>query len=128
MPEQANPTQLKSAVFFAGMYALVLVALAAAKTYLGPEALYGVAGLSGLTDMDAITLSVARMSNDNAWVASEGWRLIVVAALANLVFKAILVGMLGNRQLLRRIAVLFAFPLAGGVALILLWPPGLFGL
>jgi uncharacterized membrane protein (DUF4010 family) len=70
---------------------------------------------------------VAGMSKASPWVAGEGWRLIVVAALANLVFKALVVGVLGNRRLLREIAVLFAFPLAGGLALILLWPPGLWG-
>jgi uncharacterized membrane protein (DUF4010 family) len=121
MPEQENPTQLKSAVFFAAMYALVLLALAAAKKYLGNEALYSIAALSGLTDMDAITLSVAGMSKTDDWIAREGWRLIVVASLANLVFKALLVGFLGNRRLLREIAILYAFPFLGGLALILLW-------
>ena len=35
--------------------------LAAAKTYLGGHGLYAVAVLSGLTDMDAITLSTSRL-------------------------------------------------------------------
>ncbi|HLA85921.1 MAG TPA: DUF4010 domain-containing protein, partial [Thermoguttaceae bacterium] len=51
MPEQANPTQLKSAVFFGVMYAVVLVALAAAQHYAGNQYLYVVAGISGLTEM-----------------------------------------------------------------------------
>ena len=118
MPEQENPTQLRSAVFFAAMYAVVLFALAAAKEYLGNQALYSIAALSGLTDMDAITLSVAGMAKSDAWVAREGWRLIVVAALANLVFKAILVGFLGNRRLLRQIVLLYGVPLVGGLVLV----------
>ena len=124
MPEQENPTQLKSAFLFGAMYALVLFALAGAKQYVGPQALYVVAGLSGLTDMDAITLSVARMAkaDPSGVIASGGWRLIVVAALANLAFKAGIVGVLGGRRLLGQILLLFAVPLAGGVALLLFWP------
>jgi len=118
MPEQENPTQLRSAVFFAAMYAVVLLALAAAKEYLGNQALYSIAALSGLTDMDAITLSVAGMAKTDAWIAREGWRLIVVAALANLVFKAMLVGFLGNRRLLGQIVLLYCVPLVGGLVLV----------
>ena len=120
MPEQENPTQLKSAVVFGLMYALVLFALAAAKEHFGGRGLVVVAGLSGLTDMDAITLSAARMARESPAMLAEGWRLIVVAAIANLVFKSGIAGVLGGWRLLWRIALLFSFPLAGGVALLLL--------
>ncbi|HIQ21376.1 MAG TPA: DUF4010 domain-containing protein [Planctomycetes bacterium] len=122
MPEQANPTQLKSALVFAAMYAVVLFALAAARQYLGGQGLYPVAVLSGLTDMDAITLSTAHMARTDPQVFRVGWRLIVAASLANMVFKAAVVAMIGHRQLLGRVCVLFALPLAGGLALVLLWP------
>jgi len=130
MPEPKNPTQLKSAILFAAMYALVFFALAATeeavrKEYVGDQARYTVACLSGLTDMDAITLSTARMfrmSEPDSWMATQGWRLIIVAALANLVFKTVLVGLLGNRRLLGQIALLYAPPLVGGIALVLFWP------
>jgi uncharacterized membrane protein (DUF4010 family) len=121
MPEQQNPTQLRSALLFGAMYAVVLFALAAAKEYLGDQALYAVAFLSGLTDMDAITLSTAEMSKTDAWVAAEGWRLILVGTLANLVFKTGLVGVLGSRRLLGQTALMYALPLAGAVALVLWW-------
>ncbi|OHB73323.1 MAG: hypothetical protein A2V70_10015 [Planctomycetes bacterium RBG_13_63_9] len=120
MPNQENPTQLKSALVFGAMYALVLFALAAARRYVGDQGLFMVAGLSGLTDMDAITLSTARMSTQHAAVAAEGWRLIVVAALANLLFKAAVAGVVGGRRLLRQVAVLFCLPFAGGLAMLLL--------
>ncbi len=123
MPEQENPTQLKSAVFFGGMYALVLVALAAVKKYAGDEYLYVVAGLSGLTDMDAITLSTARLVRDtqaaDPTILLEGWRMILVASLANLAFKAGIVGLMANRRLFGQIALLFSIPILGGVLLLL---------
>jgi len=122
MPEQGNPTQLKSALLFGGMYALVLFALAWAKEYVGNEALYVLAVLSGLTDMDAITLATARMSKTDPAILNDGWRFIIVAAVANLAFKAGLIGILGNRRLLRQILILFSIPAVGGLLLVVLWP------
>ena len=123
MPEQENPTQMKSALVFAAMYALVLVALAAAKVHLGTEALYVVSAISGFTDMDAITLSTASLANTDPTILADGWRLIVVAALANLVFKAAMVGILGGRRLFIEVSLLFAVPMIGGSLLLLLMPP-----
>ena len=71
---------------------------------------------SGLTEMDAITLSTARMSISDPLVAADGWRMIVVAAMANLVSKAGIAGLLGGWRLLGRIALLFAIPMLGGAA------------
>ena len=121
MPEQTNPTQLKSAMMFGLMYAAVLLALAAAKYYWNGRGLFVVAFLSGLTEVDAITLSTARMSLTDKLVQSDGWRMIVVAAMANLVSKASIAGLLGGWRLLVRIALLFGIPMLGGAALLVLW-------
>ena len=122
LPEPENPTQLKSAIVFAVMYSLVLFGLAAAEHYrgeIGVQGRYWVAGLSGLTDMDAITLSTARMSLQDADLAQNGWRLLLVAVMANMVLKAAMAGILGGRRMLAALAWLFAIPLAGGG--VLLW-------
>lgn len=118
MPMQENPTQLKPALVFGLAYAAVLFALAAAKYQFGNQGLYLVAGLSGLTEMDAITLSTARLSLVDAGVLADGWRLIVVAAMANMVSKACLAGLLGGWRLAVRMALLFGVPLAGGAAML----------
>jgi uncharacterized membrane protein (DUF4010 family) len=124
MPPQQNPTQLKSALVFGVMYAVVLFALAAAQQFIDGKGLYAVAGISGLTEMDAITLSTARMSNveqldpNNMNILHDGWRLIVLAAMANMVSKAFLAGVLGGRDLFKQILLLFSLPLAGGAAIL----------
>jgi uncharacterized membrane protein (DUF4010 family) len=120
MPEQKNPTQMKSALVFGAMYVGVLFALAAAKQFIGGGGLYLVAGLSGLTEMDAITLSTARMSITDPTIMLDGWRMIVIAAMANMVSKSMIAGLLGGWGLLRQILVLFAIPLAGGAAILIL--------
>lgn len=122
MPEQENPTELKPAVVFGLLYAVVLLAIAAAKEYLGQSGLYAVAVLSGLTDMDAITLSVTQMVNTEQISAGTGWRLIVVASMANLAFKAGTVAVLGERRLFGRVAVSVGIATAAGAALLAFWP------
>jgi uncharacterized membrane protein (DUF4010 family) len=120
MPKQENPTQLKSAIVFAAMYAAVLLALAVAQQFWPGRGLYAVAFFSGLTEMDAVTLSTARLSASDPLVAADGWRIIVVAATANLLSKAAIAGLLGGWRLLARIAALFAIPAVGGIAMLLL--------
>ncbi|MGO8692003.1 MAG: MgtC/SapB family protein [Thermoguttaceae bacterium] len=119
-PEHQNPTQLRSAIVFGVMYAVVLLALAGAQKFAGGHGLYAVAGLSGLTEMDAITLSTARMSLGDLLVAGIGWRLIVIAVMANMVSKTVLAGLLGGFRLLGEMALLFAAAMAGGAAMLAL--------
>jgi uncharacterized membrane protein (DUF4010 family) len=87
MPEQKNPAELKTAFIFAAIYAIVLVAVAVAKEHFGSAGFYAVAIVSGLTDMDAITLSLARLVESGRTDPSTGWRAILIAAMSNLVFK-----------------------------------------
>jgi len=119
MPVQDNPSELKGALFFGVIFAAVLLAAAAAKERFGQSGLYVVAALSGLTDMDAITLSTAQLVNSDRLLPEVGWKLIVVSALANLVFKAGAIMVLGHRQLLARVGMLYGLALAGGS--LLLW-------
>jgi uncharacterized membrane protein (DUF4010 family) len=122
MPDQKNPTQLNSAVIFGVLYAVVLFALAVAKLYLGNQGLLAVAALSGLTEMDAITLSTAKMSLQDANILNDaGWRMLVVAIMANMVSKTAIAGLLGGRRLFVLMLVLFALPMLGGAALLWLW-------
>jgi len=123
MPHQDNPADLRSAIIFGGLYALIIFAVAAAKDEFGVGGLYTVAVLSGLTDMDAITLSTAQLAHQGRLDAGTGWRLILVASMANLLFKCGLVTVLGSRELRRHAVVLFGAALAAGGAILWLWRP-----
>ena len=102
MPEQTNPTELKPALLFGALFGIILLAAAAAKEHFGQQGLYTVAILSGLTDMDAITLSTAQMIHAGRLDADTGWRLILVASMSNLVFKGGVVAVMGTRRLFAR--------------------------
>jgi uncharacterized membrane protein (DUF4010 family) len=122
MPVQENPSELKSAVFFGLIYALALFAVAAAKERFGNQGLYLVAALSGLTDVDAITLSTSQLVGAGILNPEDGWRLVIMATLSNLIFKAATIALLAHRQLLMMIAPLYGVVLAAGLLLLLLWP------
>lgn len=122
LPEQQNPTELKSAVMFALLYAAVVIAVAAAKEHLGDKGLYLVAAVSGLTDMDAITLSTSRLVAAGDVGPSAGWRAIIIAAASNNLFKAGMVGSLGGRRLLAMMLPVFAVKISAAVLLVMFWP------
>lgn len=121
-PEPENPAELKSALIFGGLYALVLLLVAAARERFGTAGLYTVAVLSGLTDMDAITLSTSQMVADGKLDATTGWKTILTASLSNLVFKAGLIASLGTRQLLLWVSAAFSVAIVAGLAIIFGWP------
>ena len=120
--QQTNPTELKSALVFGTLYAIILFAVAATKVHFERTGLFVVAALSGLTDMDAITLSTSRMVSAGRLTADTGWKVIISAVMANLIFKAALVAMLGDRKLFIRVAILFGILIIVGGVLIAVFP------
>lgn len=118
MPPQGNPSELKSAILFGVLYGVVLFSVAASKEYLPHTGLYGIAALSGLADLDAITLSTARMVEAERLSTDSAWRIILIAALSNLVFKAGLVLAVGDRKLFRDVAWLLGLSSLLGAAVL----------
>lgn len=113
-----RPFELATALQFALILAVVLVAAEAARRYLGESGIYALALISGLTDVDAITLSLSRMARADLApeVAARG---ILLAGLANTAVKAALVLALAGRAMGLAVAAGYA-----GVLLIgLLWLP-----
>ncbi len=121
-PEQRNPSELRAALVFAALYALVLLGAAAARDHFGSRGLLLVALASGLTDMDAITLSLSQMVQAGTLEANTAWRFILAASLSNVLFKTGIVAVLGSRRLLGRIGLLFGLAGAVVAAVALFWP------
>jgi uncharacterized membrane protein (DUF4010 family) len=103
MPELAmdNPTELRPALGFGLMYAGVLLAAAWLSDLLGTRGLYGVALVSGLTDVDAITLSSLRLLNLDKLTLAVAVNVVTLATLANLAFKSALALSIGGWNMAR---------------------------
>ena len=122
MPAQGNPTMLRAALTFGALYAVVLLGVAWVRHVLGESQLYLAAAVAGLTDVDAITLSTAKLAEANAIDAARAWHLILIAYISNLVFKAGIVAVLGSRKLLLRVVALFAIIGVAAAAVIAFYP------
>lgn len=104
MPVTTNPTELRTSITFGLLYALVLSAAAWLSDLAGDQGLYAVALISGLTDIDAISLSTLHLHNLGKLPALTTVTAIGLAMLANLIFKAGLAGVVGGGALARPVA------------------------
>ncbi|HCL76770.1 MAG TPA: hypothetical protein DIC26_13025, partial [Pseudomonas sp.] len=114
-----NPFKLGPALRFAALLVLILFLVEGAQHALGDTGVYLVSLLSGLTDVDAITLSLASSAQTDLsnQVAVRG---IFLAALSNSLAKAMLVLVIGGRQLAAMtLPFMFGGILIGLVALLL---------
>lgn len=118
-PLLKNPFELAPALRFATLLGLILLLVEGARHWLGAMGVYLVAVLSGLADVDAITLSLARSAQTdlNAQVAVHG---IFLAVLSNSLIKALLIALIGGRQLALLTLPVMAAGLLAGAALLLL--------
>ncbi|MGB2815734.1 MAG: MgtC/SapB family protein [Burkholderiaceae bacterium] len=84
-----NPTQLGTALGFGAAYALVLLFSAWANEVFGVSGVLALAAASGLTDVDAITLSSMQMLERAALTQDLALTAVAVAIASNLVFKTV---------------------------------------
>lgn len=107
VPETSNPAELHAAMSFGLLYVIVLFGSAWMMDVAGSQGLYIVALISGLTDVDAITLSSLRLSNLGQLTEQQTALTITLAFLANLAFKFGMVVFIAGWPLARKVAVSF---------------------
>jgi uncharacterized membrane protein (DUF4010 family) len=95
-----NPIDLKSALLYSGGLTLLLVLVRAAQAWLGASGIYLLSALSGIADVDAVSLSLAASANNglSTKVAAQG---ILLAVAVNTLVKATIVLAIGGWQLAR---------------------------
>lgn len=95
-----NPFELGPALTFGLIYAVILLVANTARLYLGSTGIYLSSIASGLADVDAITLSLAELSQDtddlDLQTAARG---IVLAAVSNTLVKGGIVLAMGSMML-----------------------------
>lgn len=114
-----NPFSLTAAAQFAALFAVVLLAVKIVEAHFPPDRLYAVAALAGLTDVDAITLSMAQFAKSGD--AQLAGLAIVIAALANTLAKCgmavVVAGMAFAKPLLLATAIMLLAGLAAALLL-----------
>ena len=99
-----NPFELGEAIRFGLLFGVITFVAKAAQVYLGDAGLYLAGAIAGLTDVDAIALSMAQLAQADTAHAGAAAITIVIAVAANTLFKTGMAGFLGAPSL-RRIIV-----------------------
>jgi uncharacterized membrane protein (DUF4010 family) len=101
--EIGNPAEIRTALTFGGLYALVLFAAAWLSDAVGDHGLYAVALVFGLTDVDAITLSGLRLFGLGNLDADQVRTTILIALVSNIAFKAGMASFISGLPLAKRV-------------------------
>jgi uncharacterized membrane protein (DUF4010 family) len=112
-----NPFELTKAVEFGLLFAVVLFIAKATQHYIGRGGLFVSSALSGMADVDAITLSLADLHRHadviSLATATTG---IALAAIANTITKATIALVVGGWKLGARVGAVFLITLGAGAA------------
>jgi len=110
-----NPFELRTALQFAVLFSIILLAAKAAQVYLGEQGLYLASALAGVTQLDAITLTLAHQVGSGLDVHVAA-RSLAIAAATNSLFKAGLAMTLGTRAFGRSVLVTLLLAAVGCIA------------
>ncbi len=113
--ELSNPLRLQTAVTFGLVFAVVLVVVRAANEYFGSAGVYVASLLTGITDVDSITLSVSELALSGSLEPRVASIAIVIASLVNTTAKGIMAVALGSLKLRKSILRAFGIVLLVGL-------------
>ena len=117
-PEPANPLDLNTAVKFGFILAVIMVLARGATARMGDQGLYLLSAVSGLVDVDAISLSAASMMSQGQINIGVAANAVLIAATVNTLLKAALVLLVGGARMGWRVSIAsVAALLAGGAGL-----------
>ncbi len=100
-----KPTSLKVALSFAFFYSLVIYLFAFMKDEMGSNTQSIVAFISGIVDVDAITLSTGRLVEKGIITPQKGHQHLFLALFANLLFKGAISLIIGGKELFKMIYI-----------------------
>jgi uncharacterized membrane protein (DUF4010 family) len=119
-----NPLDLAMALRFGLILSAIMVLARAASALSGDSGLYALAAISGLVDVDAITLSVATMWQRHEITHPAAMIAILIPAAVNTGFKAVLVAALCGGRMARLLGAALAAALIAGAGALVFFPIG----
>jgi uncharacterized membrane protein (DUF4010 family) len=117
--ELKNPFRLRPALVFGAVFAVVLLVSEYANQWFGASGVYATAFLSGLADVDAMTITLSKLAAEGAVSTDVATTGIVIAAIANTFLKAALAAALGTYRLGRLVSIVLGIVVLSGVVMLL---------
>lgn len=120
-----NPLELSTALTFGAILCGIILASYLLRDWFGSMGIYILSMLSGMTDVDAITLTLARQSSqvplaEGIGLLTEASLAILIAAATNSVVKATLASVLSNSTLWRLVTIPILIAILAGISSLML--------
>lgn len=116
----ANPFSIGPAIKFAAFFVMILFIARLAKLWFGDSGLYLASLVSGLADVDAITLTIAEQTRDGTLLHSVGALGITLAVAANSVVKTGIAFYSGGARFGAIVGLVLGLATGAGIAVLLL--------
>jgi len=113
-----NPLQIAPAIMFGALLILVMLAAKGMEAAFGETGIEALAGVSGIADVDAITLTLAKMGRSEIAVELAAFGIILAGAVNSIVKGAMTIA-IGGAKFGVRVAI--PLVIAAGVGLLLVW-------
>ncbi len=118
-----NPLELRSALILGGLLVIILLLTEWLQQEMGSTGVYLLAAISGITDVDAISLSLSRMSLGDSLTLTVAATGILIAVTVNNLFKAGLAMVIGKPALGIRVGLAMLLSLIIGALSLWLMAP-----
>lgn len=102
-----NPLDIKNAAFFAALYIGITLFMYYSRQWMNTSGVYASGALSGMADIDAITISTVKWAAADAGQTATAANIIVIAVLSNTLFKGSMSILRGSSMLRKMVALGF---------------------
>ncbi|WP_297456076.1 MgtC/SapB family protein [Persephonella sp.] len=116
----SNPFQITSALQFGLIYGVILFLTKALNYYMGTKGVFIASFLSGVIDVDAITLSLSNMAKQGNIESIIAAKSIMLAVVSNSIFKYLYIFLFGDKNLVKEMALITIITIVLGVAYLLI--------
>lgn len=117
-----NPFSLRPAFIFGALFMIILFISKAANNYMGNMGVYAAGIVSGVADVDAITVSMALLSKNNMISSYTAITTITLASISNTLVKLGIAFLLGTKNFGKKIGMVFASMIFVGLLIIITLP------
>lgn len=116
-----NPLDIKNAVFFVLLYIAITLLMSASRQWLSQTMTYISGAVSGIADIDAITISTAKWAATATGRTHEAAIIVLLAVMSNSIFKCLVSFFNGAAALRKPVGLGFGLVLLVGTGWLLAW-------
>ncbi len=119
--EFSNPYDITHALFFGAFYTVILALSRLAHIYLGSKGVYLLGFVSGLADVDPLTISMSQLSKSGDVALNVALVSIIISSITNTLIKAVYAHIFGHKNLRKHVWGAFGAMTVASILFVLLF-------